>query len=281
MALDPNDPKPPYLQVANHLRAAILTGTYTAGDRLPSVAQLTEQLGVSPMTVKKAVGILRDENLVISRQGSGTFVRERSTRPTGLRPYVEAAFEADAVTIDFAGFSGETLHGALLEPLDKVRSGRFTPSTIRLRLLVPDTSQPWRLPASAPDLADVPSFRERAESIIDRHSTALLDVVDELQSLGLVESATAEVRRTGSVQLFKLYVVNGQDAFFGFYPIVERAVKLDGEEQPMFDLMGKDATLFHKQADGAQDTTDARFVQQAQLWFETVWETAAPRSGQT
>ena len=44
---------PPYLQVANHLRAAILTGTYIAGDRLPSVAQLTEQLGVSPMTVKE------------------------------------------------------------------------------------------------------------------------------------------------------------------------------------------------------------------------------------
>ena len=39
----------------------------------------------------------------------------------GLRPFIEQAFAREHVMIDFAGFSGETLHGAVQEPLDKIR----------------------------------------------------------------------------------------------------------------------------------------------------------------
>ena len=42
---------------------------------------------------------------------------------TGLRPFIEQAFTAEHVAIDFAGFSGETLHGVIQEPLDKIRTG--------------------------------------------------------------------------------------------------------------------------------------------------------------
>jgi hypothetical protein len=47
--------------------------------------------------------------------------------------------------VDFAGFSGKTLHGAIAEPLDKIRAGRLRPESLRVRLLVPDTSAPWTL----------------------------------------------------------------------------------------------------------------------------------------
>ena len=127
MALDPDDPRPPYVQVANALRAAILTKVFKAGDKLPSRAELAKKYEVAPMTVQNALRELRDEGLIVSRQGSGVFVRERTERPVGLRPHVERAFEADRVTIDFAGFSGETLHGIVQEPLDKIRIGRLTP----------------------------------------------------------------------------------------------------------------------------------------------------------
>jgi hypothetical protein len=42
---------------------------------------------------------------------------------TGLHPYIEQAFTAEHVVIDVAGFSGETLHGVIQEPLDKIRTG--------------------------------------------------------------------------------------------------------------------------------------------------------------
>lgn len=51
-------------------------------------------------------------------------------------------------SVEFAGFSGETLHGALQEPLDRVRSGRDSPQSVRLRILIPDTSEPLALHAT-------------------------------------------------------------------------------------------------------------------------------------
>ncbi|MBO0839049.1 MAG: hypothetical protein J2P28_26550, partial [Actinobacteria bacterium] len=49
---------------------------------------------------------------------------------TGLRPYVEQAFTREHVLIDFAGFSGETLHGVAQEPLDSIRTGQLKPESV-------------------------------------------------------------------------------------------------------------------------------------------------------
>ena len=159
MSLDPNDPRPPYVQVASVLRAAILTRKYTPGEQLPSGPDLAATYGVARATVQSALRILREEGLIVSRQGSGVYVRERTERPVGLRPHIEQAFEARAVSIDFAGFSGETLHGAIQEPLDKIRSGRLTPESIHIRILLPDMSVPMGLQCRAEDLADDPGIR--------------------------------------------------------------------------------------------------------------------------
>src|SRR4249920_264139 len=76
MALDPDDPRPPYQQVANALRAAILTRKLAPGEKLPSGNELARRYGVARMTVQQAIRLLRDEGLIVSRQGSGVFVRE-------------------------------------------------------------------------------------------------------------------------------------------------------------------------------------------------------------
>jgi len=73
MALDPEDPRPPYQQVANSLRAAILTRKFSPGDKLPSQQQLAEHYGVARMTIQQALRILREEGLILSRSGSGVF----------------------------------------------------------------------------------------------------------------------------------------------------------------------------------------------------------------
>ncbi|TWG22790.1 regulatory GntR family protein [Micromonospora palomenae] len=70
--------RPPYQQVADALRAAIRDGLYAVGDRLPTVAELAEQYGVAKMTVQRALADLRAEDLIVSWQGRGTFVRSRS-----------------------------------------------------------------------------------------------------------------------------------------------------------------------------------------------------------
>jgi len=64
----------PYEQVAAILRARIKTGEL--GPKLPSYMQLASELEVAPMTVQRALRVLKDEGLIYGRPGLGTFVRE-------------------------------------------------------------------------------------------------------------------------------------------------------------------------------------------------------------
>lgn len=272
-AIDPADPRPPRRQLADLLRAAILTGKLKPGEKLPSGPELAERYGVSKVTAQQAVNELRTEGLVFSRAGSGVFVLERTSKPVGLRPHLERAFKEPKVTVDFAGFAAETLHGAISEPLDKIRDGRFRPESIDVRILVPDPGTPWALPARASDLADSPAFRRRMQRIMERHAFGIHDEVLELKRIGLIESASVQIRVYPAAPLFKLYIINGLDAFFGFYPIEEHQLPLDGEDTVMLDLVGKNATLFHLETDQAdQDSFKSQFIDQCQRWYESVWK---------
>ena len=261
------------MQIANALRAAILTRQLAPGEQLPSGNELSKRYGVARMTVQQALRVLRDEGLVVTRQGSGVFVRGRSERPIGLRPHVERAFEQPQVLIDFAGFSGETLHGVLQEPLDKIRVGRLTPEAITIRMLLVNTTTPWALPCRTEDLADDPDFRERAATITRRHTQAISDSVHELADLGLVQQASVEIRVHHLAPLFKLYVLNNEEAFFGFYPVREHKVTLNGEARPMYDLLGKDAVLFHHTLSDDDASIGSQYVEQARAWFDSIWTT--------
>ena len=276
MTLDPEDPRPPYQQVANALRAAILTRKFSPGDKLPSQQQLSTHYGVARMTIQQALRILREEGLILSRSGSGVFVRERTERPVGLRPHVEAAFEEPEVRIDFAGYTGETLHGVLQEPLDKIRIGRLRPQSVHVRMLLADLRQPLALPSRAGSKpGEDQAVRDRMAKIAGRHSEAITEAVGELADLGLVEKATAEIRLYGSAPLFKVYLVNDHDLFFGYYPVMEHTVTIDKKRVPIFDPMGKDTVLFHHTADGDPDSTGSQYVSETARWFNSVWNTIA------
>lgn len=189
----------------------------------------------------------------------------------GIRPFVEQAFAREHVSIDFAGFTSETLHGVIQEPLDKIRIGRIKPASVTIRMLLPDTTRPMVLPCRADDLADDPDFRDRTTRVTARHAHAILDTVEELTHLGLLESGTAEIRVHACPPLFKLYVLNGEEVFFGFYPIVKHRVPLPGGERDIYDPMGKDAVVFHHSAHSGQPT-DVPYIEQARGWFASMWD---------
>ncbi|HUY49689.1 MAG TPA: hypothetical protein VMV92_28895 [Streptosporangiaceae bacterium] len=117
-----------------------------------------------------------------------------STPSIGIRPFIERAFTREHVSIDFAGFSGETLHGVTQEPLDKIRLGHSKPKSLAIRLLLPDTTRPMVLPCRTDDLADDPDYRDRAHSITTRHARAISDTVQELTEMGMIDNAAVEIR---------------------------------------------------------------------------------------
>lgn len=68
--------KPLYQQVKDLLLERLIGGYWKPGDLLPSEMQLAEELGVSQGTVRKALDEMTAGNLLVRRQGRGTYVAE-------------------------------------------------------------------------------------------------------------------------------------------------------------------------------------------------------------
>jgi GntR family transcriptional regulator len=79
---------PPYAQLVEQVRQALLNGTLRPGDRLPTVKEVVGALAINPNTVLKAYRDLEREGLVEGRQGVGTFVLRR---PDGPPPSAQAS----------------------------------------------------------------------------------------------------------------------------------------------------------------------------------------------
>ncbi|WP_245984420.1 GntR family transcriptional regulator [Streptomyces tateyamensis] len=71
--------RPAYLRLADALRAEILSGQRPPGSRIPSIAELHREYGLSEQPVRQALRVLTAEGLIEGRPGSGTYVRERPT----------------------------------------------------------------------------------------------------------------------------------------------------------------------------------------------------------
>ena len=95
-------------------------------------------------------------------------------------------------------------------------------------------------------------------------------------SLGVtLPRSSTGCRSSRTSALFKLYLLNAEDLFFGFYSVIEHTVTIAGEQVPIYDPMGKDAVLFHHVADEDETSTGSQWVNQAQSWFDSVWNTIA------
>ena len=65
---------PIYLQLMEQVKHAIETGALKAGEQLPSIRPLAEELVINPNTVAKAYRELEHEGVIELRQGAGAFV---------------------------------------------------------------------------------------------------------------------------------------------------------------------------------------------------------------
>jgi len=72
--LDPGSGVPPYLQLVQQVRQALLLGFVQPDDRLPLIREVVESLAINPNTVAKAYRQLEHEGLVVGRPGQGTFI---------------------------------------------------------------------------------------------------------------------------------------------------------------------------------------------------------------
>jgi GntR family histidine utilization transcriptional repressor len=77
-------PQARYARVKEYIRSTIQSGAWQAGDRIPSELNLVDTLGVSRMTINRALRELTDEGLLTRLSGVGTFVAEAKPQSTLL-----------------------------------------------------------------------------------------------------------------------------------------------------------------------------------------------------
>jgi GntR family transcriptional regulator len=74
--ISPNDGVPIYLQIVNQVKYLVASGRLAAGEELPPIRTLAEQLIVNPNTVARAYRELEMAGVVTKRRTAGTYVSE-------------------------------------------------------------------------------------------------------------------------------------------------------------------------------------------------------------
>jgi len=91
-----NDGVPIYVQIVNQVKHLVASGRLTAGDEMPPIRGLAEQLVVNPNTVARAYLELERAGIVMKRHGAGTYIAEpvrtmtQRDRVKALRPRLDA-----------------------------------------------------------------------------------------------------------------------------------------------------------------------------------------------
>ena len=75
---NPSSGVPIYLQLMEQVKHAIETGALRAGEQLPGIRPVAEELVINPNTVAKAYRELEHEGIIELRHGAGAFVSENA-----------------------------------------------------------------------------------------------------------------------------------------------------------------------------------------------------------
>jgi GntR family transcriptional regulator, arabinose operon transcriptional repressor len=125
--VDAKDPLPRHAQVQRILREMVLTGQLKPGDKIPAELQIADALGVSKMTVNKALLALTASGMLVREVGRGTFVSDNplssndgengNHRSVPRRPRIVLSFIEGAKNVLDGDYHG-TLYRGVREVLE-------------------------------------------------------------------------------------------------------------------------------------------------------------------
>lgn len=104
-SINPQLDIPIYQQLVDSIRAAVKKGTLAPQQQLPTVQELSRQLGVARGTIKRAYDELDREGLVEKVQGRGTFVRYQPGSSGSSKEQAMAAIDEMLGRLERMGFS--------------------------------------------------------------------------------------------------------------------------------------------------------------------------------
>ncbi|SFC52266.1 DNA-binding transcriptional regulator YhcF, GntR family [Nocardioides terrae] len=113
ITVDPNAPEPPFEQIRARFAEQIEDGTLPAGERLPTVRRLADDLGVAANTVARAYRELEQAHLIETRGRAGSFVAG-----AGVEREARAAAAAYAERVRALGMTADEAVGLVRRALE-------------------------------------------------------------------------------------------------------------------------------------------------------------------
>ncbi len=117
---------PIYAQIVEQIQEKLLTGDIHAGDQLPTVRQMAQDLDVNFNTVARAYRMLDEGGLISTQQGRGTYIMEMPSKDHRLkldREVLEGMTRRYLIEADRLGFDPESVSTLVHKMLDDWREG--------------------------------------------------------------------------------------------------------------------------------------------------------------
>jgi GntR family transcriptional regulator len=123
LRIDPQSAEPLFEQIAHAVKNAVARGDLVAGEKLPSVRELAQDLSINPNTVVRAYELLTADGVVIRRQGAGCFVtgRPSSLNTRARRRQLTDLVERVVTEVFHLGFSADELRAEVEEAIAQSR----------------------------------------------------------------------------------------------------------------------------------------------------------------
>lgn len=122
--LDPKSRKSIYEQVIDNLKELIMTGKLEAGEKLPSVRDLSKTITVNPNTVQKAYRELERQGYTYTQSGLGTFVSNKKEIAVDEKELEKAKqrLEDALKQLSYLGLAIDEVREIAISALDSIKS---------------------------------------------------------------------------------------------------------------------------------------------------------------
>jgi GntR family transcriptional regulator len=223
LAVHAEHPEPLWVQAVTQLRAHIASGALPPGSRLPPERELSQELAISRVTLRKALGALVTDGVLTPAHGRGWFVTAGPARkewPNRLESFSETAVRMGLVP------SSRVLRAAAAPAdLDAAEELGIAPGTALFHL------QRVRLLSGVPIAVDHTRIAQKLVPDIGEHDFTTASLYACLTAAG-VEPARAD--STIEAQEADAELAELLELAVGKPLLVMRQVALDGHERPLF-----------------------------------------------
>jgi GntR family transcriptional regulator len=124
LRLNPASGVPLYLQLMEQVKHAISTGAVQAGEQLPSVRKMAEDLVINPNTVARAYRDLEQEGIIELRHGSGAFISDSVTARAKVMAKAQAIVESSLERLAAYDLTEEEIRRLVESELASRRAGK-------------------------------------------------------------------------------------------------------------------------------------------------------------